>query len=702
MVFKSIAQLTGVSLKKSNFLSNMQPTRSLLLFWVFAWGLHAMCDVTLGATSSPPDWPADWVTAWSDPPAELRPLQIVHGVPADIATPAAMASLRQVGLGGIVCNVDFAEYLTSDAHWAKLVRAVEACRRAGLVVWIYDEDGYPSGSAGGLVLKTNPSFENIVLVYDPSRTDPLYLRRAYEHTHACNNFYAARRYPNLIDDAAMRCFIAKTHEAYWRRLEPHFGTTIRAFFTDEPSLMAVNLGQLPEQVRRKVRVVDLVDEKNVKPLPAVPWCDDLPECYRQRYGEDIIPLRRSLFAGDSDADRHFRRRFCALIAYLIADRYYGRIQEWCHAHRVAASGHTLWEEAIVHHVPLHGNALKALGRMDIPGLDVLSSDPATVLYGGWLTATLPASAALLNGGRRVMTEVSDFSQTSSGKGPASLAEMQATAAWQAALGVTEFTSYYGSIGRIVTAVSAPNELPADAKSRAYFSFVGRLNALLRDARPNPNVLLYYPIYDLWAEYLPVADPLKIESQSPRARQMVGSFQQLGQRLLTAQVSFALTDHELLSAAETRDGAIWIKHQRFDATILPAGVELPESAAAVVNRFRAAGGCVLRDGDPASPVDVNRLAKLRPAGHLQPPCDHVVVGRFIRDGREILLLVNVGDKAYEGRVAIKAGAGRWWRADPATGVTGACDPSDAGEIAISLPVHATTLLSGPAPGPGRAP
>ena len=25
--------------------------------------------------------PAEWLAAWSDPPAELRPLQIVHGVP---------------------------------------------------------------------------------------------------------------------------------------------------------------------------------------------------------------------------------------------------------------------------------------------------------------------------------------------------------------------------------------------------------------------------------------------------------------------------------------------------------------------------------------------------------------------------------------------------------------------------------------------
>jgi hypothetical protein len=648
-------------------------------------------------SSGKPDWPADWITAWSNPPADLRPLQIVHGVPPSQATAATMAALKEAGLGGIVCNVAFADYLVSEPHWATLVRAVEACRQTGLIVWIYDEEGYPSGSAGGLVLKTNPSFENTVLVNDPSRTDPLYLRRAYEHTHASNNFYAARRYPNLIDDAAMRCFVEKTHEAYWRRLEPQFGTTIRAFFTDEPSLMAVNLGQLGEQVRKHVKVVDPVDEKGVRPLPAVPWCDDLPDRYRERYGEDLMPLRGSLFVGNSETDRGVRRRFWALIADLIAERYFGRIQAWCHAHHVASSGHNLWEEEVLHHVPLYGNGLKALMRMDIPGLDVLSSDPAMVLYGGWMTATLPASAALFNGGRRVMTEVSDFSQVHGGKGPASLAEMQATAAWQAALGVTEFTSYYGSIGRIVTAVSAPNELPRNPKSLAYCDFIGRLNTLLRDARPDPDVLLYYPIHDLWAEYLPVAEPLRPESQSQRAQQIIRSFRQLGQRLLTAQASFALVDHELLGAAEARNGGIWIKGRLFDAVVFPAGVELPEPAAAVVNGFRNAGGCVLRDGDPALPVEaaVNRLAKIRRTGHLQPPCDHVVAGRFTRDRREILMFVNVGGKPYEGRVAVEPKSGPWWRADPAGGLTSVCKASDAGEITISLPVHATTLLIGPA-------
>jgi len=171
-------------------------------------------------------------------------------VPQGQTTTAAMKKLKELGLGGIACNVDFKNYMLSEDNWDNLIRAVESCHEVGLVVWIYDEEGYPSGAAGGLVLKRNPAFEALALTYDNSQKEPFALRAAYEHTHASNNFYAARRYPNLIDSRAVQCFIETTHDAYWNRLKKHFGKTIRALFTDEPSLMAVNIGQLPEYVRK--------------------------------------------------------------------------------------------------------------------------------------------------------------------------------------------------------------------------------------------------------------------------------------------------------------------------------------------------------------------------------------------------------------------------------------------------------------------
>jgi len=676
--------------------------RTLVVLFVFSTaivGAGTALAGEAGAHAAGQSLPAAWLQAFQEPPLADRPLQIVHGIDVGQPTPEAldqmvpgsgsgqnalrkMSLYRDLGLGGIVCNVAFQQYLRSEENWRKLVAGVDACAALGLVVWIYDEEGYPSGSAGGLVLKENPAFEALALAHDPSRPEPFFLRPAYEFTHASNNYHAARRYINLIDDRAVRSFVANTHDAYYQHLKRHFGKTIQAMFTDEPSLIAVNLGQISEEVRKKVPVSDPIDPA-VRPLPTVPWSYDLAERYRQRYGEDLTPQRKSLFGGNSPDDRRVRSQFWELIADLVADRYFGTLQTWCARHGIASSGHTLWEEDLMHHPALDGNKLKALARMDIPGLDVLTSDPEAVIHRGWMTAGMPNSAAILNGGRRVMTEVSDFSQTMNRQGPSGLPEMQATAAWQAAWGVTEFTLYYST------------HLHSAEKYRAYGAYVGRLNALLKPAKITPEVLLYYPVRDLWAEYLPVAEPLRLASQSPRAQRIVGSFGRLGQSLQQSQVPFAMIDHEFLAAAKAEtDGSLRIGEHRFTSLVVPADVEMPPRAAAAVEQFRKHGGRVVIDGGAGGTLSQAALAAaIRPACRISPASDRITLGSFARDGRKILLVVNVGKQPYHGKIHVGPASG-WQALDPADGSIRPAEKADADHLKLPLaPRQALLLVSG---------
>jgi len=658
----------------------------------------ALTGAIVGSGIIPDVVPRSWLERWLSPPADHRPLQIVHGIAPDGKGPAGMAQMvpgagsdsaiesgmrryRDLGLGGIVCNVMFKDYMRSEPAWDALVQAVRACRDLGLVAWIYDEDGYPSGAAGGLVLEGNPEFEALELARDTAAAQPFIVRPAYEFTHASNNYYAARRYVNLLDDRAVRKFVSVTHEAYRRRLGAELGGTVKAFFTDEPSLITVNLGEIPESARRNVPIRDPPDPA-AKPLPAVPWAYDLSERYRERYGADLLDVRRSLFEGDTDGDRTVRRRYWALIADLVAERYFGGIQRWCAGAHVASSGHILWEEALMHHPALYGNALKALSRMDVPGLDELSSDPSAVLHGHWMTAALPASAAMLTGGRRVFTEVSDFSEKMSGTGPASLARMQATAAWQAAMGVTDFTLYYGIADR-----SAEDY-------RAYCDYVGRLNAVLKEARLDPDVLLYYPIHDLWAEYRPVADPLNLGSQTQRAQKLVGSFNATGTALTHAQVPFCLTDHEFLAKASVRSGRLQIRGHGFRAIVLPEGAELPEAASRRLAQFESGGGIVLRDGPEGRITSQTLRRDLRPDYALAPEHDGIVLGRFVRERRPIIVIVNAGASPYAGTLSV-ARAGLWTIMDPATASVRTSSVVDGGAgVAISLAASQAVILVGP--------
>ena len=85
----------------------------------------------------------------------------------------------------------------------------------------------------------------------------------------------------------------------------------------------------------------------------------------------------------------------------------------------------------------------------------------------------------------------------------------------------------------------------------------------------PDVLLYYPMYDLWSEYRPTAEPLAIHSQPWRFQSIVASFMQLGQALQRSQIPFTLIDHQFLAGATIEtDGAIVVGGQSYRAIVLP--------------------------------------------------------------------------------------------------------------------------------------
>ena len=97
---------------------------------------------------------------FANPPSESRILKIIHSWPDEPKVQDELiARLQRQGFGGVVCNVGFADYLESDAKWEAFARAVKAAKQAGMGMWLYDERGYPSGNAGGLVLRNHPEWE---------------------------------------------------------------------------------------------------------------------------------------------------------------------------------------------------------------------------------------------------------------------------------------------------------------------------------------------------------------------------------------------------------------------------------------------------------------------------------------------------------------------------------------------------------------
>lgn len=142
------------------------------------------------------------------------------------------------------------EYL-GDAWLHAYRTAIEACKRYGVDVWIYDEQGWPSGFAGG---KVNASGQDFLLKYlslsrlsDKSKSDRLLAayrktEQGYQRTAQIENadlyiyFEVQEHYVDLLNPAVTQEFIRCTHEVYKKHFGQEFGKTIKGVFTDEPQI----------------------------------------------------------------------------------------------------------------------------------------------------------------------------------------------------------------------------------------------------------------------------------------------------------------------------------------------------------------------------------------------------------------------------------------------------------------------------------
>jgi hypothetical protein len=591
--------------------------------------------------------------AFRDPDRRFRPLQIIHGmdhhyVDGEPRLKSFLQKLVSQGTGGIVTNVSFTDYLTSPRQWDILREGIRKAADLGLRVWLYDEKGYPSGTAGGYVTRANPNFCALGLAcytleaaageslcfpmpvscrvfvwagairstaqavkadfidltdqvdaWQTLRWDPpdgswtvLYLaeRLMYEGTHASQNVSDFKFYINTLDPAAVREFIRVTHEAYARELTPELWQHIDAIFTDEPSLMTQYLPELPERFHGKIDVVDS-PVFNDRP-PAVPWVNGFLERFREIKGRDLAPLLYALFYSESKEACCARQDYYEVVTSLYAGAFFEQIQDWCKAHGIESSGHVLLEEGILDHAGFEGSLMAVLRRLDLPGLDMLNSDPRDMIQRGsfmgdsFMAAKQAASAAHLSGRQRVHSESSDWEQRNQGRF-ASLDERRGQANLQFVLGVNLITSYFGW-----------EELGEDCR-RQYNDTVGRLSALLTGGSHICDVGILYPIRTVWAHYLPSLEAPKTWAdrtvRSAWADQVNQTYPALVKELLTHQVDADIIDEEFICAASIHNGRLEFNGESYSAVILPPIDALDLQTARVLERFARAGGTLISTG-----------------------------------------------------------------------------------------------------------
>ncbi len=556
---------------------------------------------------------------FAEPAASSRILRILHSQADDpAAQDRQLGQLAAQGFGGFAGNVSFNGYVDDETKWPAFLRGVRMAKASGMSLWLYDECGYPSGSArdltlaghpewaarGLLVAMTNTSGGEIALdlppgalvsaVALPVRDGVAQLDQArdlaaaiaerrlrwtapagdwavlamtddliYEGTHAAVSLAFKKPCINLLMPETTARFLEVTHERYAARLGPDLGKWFVATFTDEPSLMNLWFRPMPYRV--------------------LPWSANLPGEFRKRRGADLAPLLPALVVEAGPRGAKARYDFWDTVADLVSENYFGQIQAWCRAHGFASGGHLLMEESLAGHVPLYGCFFRCARRLDAPSMDCLTSLPSEV---PWYVARMIDSIAGLEGRTVTMSEASDHSQRYRGEGdkrPVRIVtadEIRGSLNRQLWGGIGVFTSYYRF-----------QDL-TDDQLRELNRWVGRCSTLLAGGHQVADIAVLYPVESLWPRFVPA---LRGATDVPDIRRIEAVLRSVRTALYTANRDFAFVDARALAEAKVEGDALVHGKLRWRVVVLPGADTLPMAAWENLAAFQRGGGVVVSVG-----------------------------------------------------------------------------------------------------------
>ena len=485
-------------------------------------------------------------------------------------------------------------------EWFRLWKvALDEAERLDMNVWIYDENSYPSGFAGGWVPELMPESRGLGLALKETGSAPgwtadtvaLYRlegdrvenvsarARAGEALPAGrylvatlqragnSPWHGGRSYVNLLTRGVTEKFIEVTLAAYQREVGRHFGQRIPGVFTDEP---------------------------NIRPAGGFPWCPDLPEQFRQRWGYDLLEHLPALVREVGDW-RKVRHDYFATLNALFIERWAKPYSEWCEQHGLAFTGH-YWDHEWPHCLGVPDNMAMAAWQQ-IPGIDVLMNQYAEhthAQFGNVRICREVSSLANQLGRQRTLVEV-----YGAGGWDLRFQDMKRIGDWLLVLGINlldEHLSY-------VTLRGARKRDHPQSFSyhepwwEAYHmnaGYLGRLAAALSQGQQINRVLILEPTTTAWM----------YQGNEPKLRALGDAFFKLLMDLEAAQIEYDLGCEDVLA----RHGAVAghqfrVGRRLYDVVVLPPHTENISSALLRLGEtFLEKGGQVLCLGEPPARVD----------------------------------------------------------------------------------------------------
>jgi len=283
--------------------------------------------------------------------------------------------MKEKGIGGFFMHSRIGlitPYLSSE--WMDRIKAaISFAKKMGVLAYLYDEDRWPSGFAGGIVPAKGKEYRIKAM-----RCKLVDGKRKFEVVYGPDSpYFNGYSYVDVLSEKVVDAFLNSTYELYFKEVGDEFGRTVPAVFTDEPNYMTfASRGEI-----------------------AVPWTDELPARFKERYGYDILKHLSCLFFDEKDYKK-VRYDFWNLVADMFLQAYSRKIYNWCSQHRIAYTGHYLCEDDLSSQIRCIGAAMPHYEYMHIPGVDHLGRN-----IDNPLTLKQVSSVAHQLGKKRVLSEL---------------------------------------------------------------------------------------------------------------------------------------------------------------------------------------------------------------------------------------------------------------------------------------------------------
>jgi len=528
--------------------------------------------------------------------------------------------MHRMGLGGFFMHsrVGLDTAYLSDDWFACVDACIDEAKKLKMGAWLYDEDRWPSGAAGGLVTK-NPKHRMrslMVKVQDKAaglkwtadtlgafvaRLDGATARHVRQlprgskapalaegeklilfvvELQPCSDWYNGYTYLDTLSHAAVKEFIKVTHEAYRKRCGKEFGKTVPGMFTDEP-----NHGN------------KLGHDNNTGNPGGLPWTGSLLATFKKRYGYDVIPhLMELAYDVDGNGMTPARYHYHDCVTHLYVDAFCRQIGEWCAKNKMLFTGHQLEEDSLSAQTNMVGSCMRTYEYMQAPGMDLLTEH-----WRVFNTAKQVTSAAHQFGAMWRLTETYgctgwDFP----------FLGHKALGDWQAAMGINlrcPHLAWYTMEGE------AKRDYPASIfyqspwwelypKVEDYFA---RINSLMTRGEEQRDLLVIHPVESMW---------MLVKSGwrgNPETHALDALCVRLTNLLLAEHLDFDFGDEEILSrhARVTTAGGgptLRVAKAAYKAVLVPPLKTMRRSTLALLKKFKAAGGVVVFAGEPADCIE----------------------------------------------------------------------------------------------------